>query len=218
MPAEDMTRTQVNWPVRCFTDGARVLGIAALVGISCAGPQPLHRAIYRHDEEGYVAHLNDANGDAATAYVNWMAGERGTTADKILDADKRVSETRNPFDAYRDPRAVSRGAVIYKLHCARCHADDARGHGSSTLKDYPATDFKTFGKRFAATLHRGAPKKWFRVIREGNGELVDYPDERTTAMPAFGNKFTREQIWLVITYLQSLDAHARRPQATAHTR
>ncbi len=190
------------------TLGVLVSGFAVLGSMSCAGPQPLRLAINRHDEEGYVAHLNEVNGDAATAYVNWMASERGITVAEVLEADKSVSPTRNPFDAYHDERAVSRGAVIYKLHCLRCHADDARGRGSSTLKDYPATDFKTFGKRFAATLHRGAPRKWFRVIRDGSGEVVEYPDEQTTAMPAFGDKLTREQIWLVITYLQSLDMHA----------
>jgi mono/diheme cytochrome c family protein len=181
--------------------------IAIAVTTNCAGPQPLRQAIRPQDEDSYVRHLNAVNGNPATAYANWMASERETTAASILNGDEAPSATRNPFDAHRDPIAVSRGAVIYKLHCARCHADDARGVGPSILPDHPATNFKSFGKRFAATLHRGAPRKWFRVIREGSGDVVEYPDERTTAMPAFGDKLTREQVWLVITYLQSLDMH-----------
>jgi mono/diheme cytochrome c family protein len=103
---------------------------------------------------------------------------------------------------------------MYKIHCARCHGVNADGEGPSALPDHQATSFKTFGKRFASTLHGGAPRKWFRVISEGSGEDVDYPDGRTSAMPPFGNKLTREQIWLVITYLQSLDMHAGRRHGT----
>jgi len=175
---------------------------------SCAGPQPLQRAINPRDQLEYVQFLNASNGDGRTAYAKWMARERDTTPEAILITDRALSTTRNPFDAHRDPKAVSRGAVVYKVHCARCHGDDARGHGPSTLSDHPATDFKTFGKRLAATLHRGAPRKWYRVIRDGTGDVVNYPDETTTAMPSFSNTLTREQIWLVITYLQSLDRYA----------
>jgi mono/diheme cytochrome c family protein len=175
---------------------------------SCAGPQPLRRAIDPRDQDEYVRFLNASNGDGQRAFVNWMASERDATPEAIIRTDSTLSMTRNPFDAHNDPQAVSRGAVLYKLHCARCHGDDARGQGPATLPDHPATDFKTFGKRFAATLHRGAPRKWFRIIRDGAGEVVQYPGEKTRAMPAFGDKFTREQMWLVITYLQSLDIHA----------
>jgi len=167
-------------------------------------------AIDPHDQDAYVSRLNDSNGDAKLAYVKWMAAERDSTPDQVLHTDASLSQTRNPFDSRHDPQAVSRGAVLYQVHCARCHGEDATGHGPSTLSAYPATDFKTFGKRFGATIHRGAPRKWFRVIRDGSGDLVDYRDGRTAAMPAFGENLTREQIWLVITYLQSLDIHAPR--------
>lgn len=175
---------------------------------SCAGPQPLSMAIDPHDQDAYVSRLNDANGDAKLAYVKWMAAERESTPEQILHADASLSQTRNPFDSHNDRQAVSRGAVVYQLHCARCHGEDARGNGPSTLPDYPATDFKTFGKRLGAAIHRGAPRKWFRVIRDGSGDLVDYSDGRTAAMPSFSNQLTREQMWLVITYLQSLNVHA----------
>lgn len=184
------------------------VGVAVLWPLGCAGPVPLHLAIDPQDETAYVAALNAANGDASRGFAEWMATERGISAKAVLTADARFSATRNPFSARSDRRAVSRGAVIYKIHCVRCHGEDSRGHGPSTLPGTPATDFKTFGKRFTATLHGGAPRKWFGVIRDGSGEVVDYPDERTTAMPPFAGKLTREQTWQVITYLQSLDVHA----------
>ncbi|MHC5109091.1 MAG: c-type cytochrome [Planctomycetota bacterium] len=180
-----------------------VVGLA-----SCSGPQSLDIAIRPADQEAYVEHLNDANGVAWRAFSEWMATERGIPPEMVLAEDRSISATRNPFDAYREPQSVSRGAVIYQFHCARCHGDDTRGQGPSTLPGYPAKDFHGLIHRFASTMHRGAPRKWFRVISQGAGEEVDYPDERTTAMPSFGDSMTRAQIWLVITYLQSLDIHA----------
>ncbi len=182
--------------------------ILMLLATNCAGPQPLSKAINPTDQQAYVSRLNASNADARTAYVNWMAAEQDSTTQQVLQADSQLSQTRNPFDAHRDAQAVSRGAVIYEAHCARCHGDDARGRGPSILPGHPATDFKTFGKRFAATVHRGAPRKWFRVICEGSGDSVNYPDGQMSAMPAFADKLTREQIWLVITYLQSLDVYS----------
>jgi len=178
--------------------------------VGCSGPQALNIAINPQDQDAYLAALSAADGDARRAFVAWMAKERGQSPDAILTGDAELSTTRNPFDAYHDRQAVSRGAVIYQLHCTRCHGFDARGEGPAVLPDHPATNFKTFGKRFASTLHRGAPKKWFAVISDGSGDVVQYPYERTTAMPAFGAQLTHEQIWLVITYLQSLDLHATR--------
>ena len=184
---------------------------------SCAGPQPLSLAINPRDEDAYVSRLNASNADARTAYATWMAAEQNSTAEEVLRVDLQLSQTRNPFDAHHDPQAVSRGAVIYENHCARCHGDDARGQGPSILPDHPSTDFKTFGKRFAATLHSGAPRKWFRVIRDVSGDSVIYEEVQMSAMPAFGDKLTREQIWLVVTYLQSLDIHTSASADFGHT-
>lgn len=185
-----------------------VLVLLASVLGSCAGPQPLSVAIIPRDETEYLAFANDANLNGRQAFANWMSRERGKSPEEILRLDSQISDTRNPFDAYDDVQAVSRGAVIYTIHCLRCHGEDARGHGPATLEGYPANDFKSLGSRFAATLHRGAPRKWFRVIRDGSGDVVRYPDQETTAMPPFEDQLAKEQIWQVITYLQSLDMHA----------
>jgi mono/diheme cytochrome c family protein len=62
-------------------------------------------------------------------------------------------------------------------------------------------NFHRFGVRFAVTLHGGAPRKWFDRISNG---VVGPP-----AMPAFKDTLAREQIWLTVTYLQSLDADVK---------
>ncbi|MCP4249943.1 MAG: c-type cytochrome [bacterium] len=198
-----------NWDVGGLWQTVALVVLLPVLG-SCAGPQSLRVAIDPQDEVAYLQFANDANLNGRLAFANWMSQERGLSPEEVLGLDGGISPTRNPYDAYHDAQAVSRGAVIYKIHCLRCHGDDARGRGPAALPDYPANDFKTFGSRFAATLHRGAPRKWFRVIRDGAGEVVEYPDEKTTAMPSFSQTLAREQIWLVITYLQSLDVYAGR--------
>ncbi|HPF39069.1 MAG TPA: c-type cytochrome [Phycisphaerae bacterium] len=189
-----------------------------LFAIRCAGPVAMTDAIDHQYETDYVARLNHENADGRAAWLKWKAETENRGIEELEREDAEISSTRNPFDAYRDSDAVRRGAVLYKYHCARCHGDDARGHGPSALPDYPANDFHDFGQRFAATLHRGAPRRWFRSITNGTGDIVTYPDEPPgPAMPAFGAKLSREQIWLLITYLQSLDVHfpeATAPQAT----
>lgn len=196
-------------------------GMAVLVllaGINCSGPQPLTKAIRASDEHAYVQRLNAANYDGRAAFFAWMADERRIDLASLETRDRSLGETRNPFDAYEDAAAVSRGAVIYKLHCARCHGEDARGRGPAALIDHPANDFHDFGNRFASTLHRGAPRRWFKSISEGYGDTLQYPDGPSRAMPAFGDKLAREQIWLVITYLQSLDAKAPRSATPSNSR
>lgn len=183
---------------------------------SCSGPLPLTTAILPEHDSAYLERLNTHHFDGRTAYLTWKAEETGRSSEDLAKADEALSSTKNPFDAYANADAVSRGAVIYKYHCARCHGDDARGHGPSALATHPANDFRAFSQRFASGLHRGAPRRWFKSISEGFGDPVDYPDEpRGPAMPAFGDKLTREQIWLVITYLQTLDARA--PQSHGPT-
>lgn len=176
--------------------------------LGCSGPQPLSVAIDPATESAYFDALNSVKKDARQAFANWMAKERKGSAEKILEADAGLSTTKNPFDANADPQAVSRGAVIYKAHCMRCHGENVDGRGPAALPDHPGKDFHAFATRFAVTLHRGAPRSWFRKITEGFGEEVEYPEGRSTAMPPFGDKLTREQIWLAITYLQSLDRYA----------
>lgn len=180
-----------------------------LLGVArCAGPVSLTDAIDHDDETAYVKRLNARNFDARAAFFAWKSEQTGRSAETIADEDAALSTTRNPFDAYQDTDAVRRGAVLFRYHCARCHGEDASGHGPAILPDHPANDFHAFGQRFAATLHRGAPRRWFKSITQGFGGVVQYPDEPPgPAMPAFGTRLAKEQVWLLITYLQSLDVH-----------
>ena len=190
---------------------------ALLFVYGCSGPIPLDRAIWPEHEQEYAQAIGRAAAMPQDAWYARRARHEGSSIDDVRAADEALSTTRNPFNARTCPEAVSRGAVIFENHCARCHGTDARGNGPHMLAAHPTKDFHSFDKRFAVTLHGGAPRTWFRKINEGYGEMVEYPDGASRAMPAFGDTLAREQIWYVITYLQSLDMYAQPKDDTAKT-
>lgn len=183
-----------------------ITALATVLG--CAGPQPLSIAIDPVDERAYVAALAAAHGDARQGYAAWVCAERDLTPAEFLTDDAQFGHKGNPFDARHDQRAVGRGAVIYKMHCAGCHGVEARGDGPDLTPGRDATNFTSFQKRLNVTLFGGSPKKWFRAVYDGKGDVVETLDGTTTVMPPFDEMLTREQIWLVITYLHSLDKDA----------
>ena len=189
-----------------------ILIVASCV-LGCQGPIPLERAIWpQHVREYAVVSTGSTPGAGWLAY---KAERDGHSLAATRAADEALSATRNPFDARSAGDAVSRGAVLFQAHCVRCHGEDASGGGPDLLAAHPTRDFHAFDKRFAVTLHGGAPRAWFRKIYEGYGEEVEYPVGSNRTMPAFGDTFSREQIWMLVTYLQSLDLYAAAPPTDA---
>ncbi len=186
---------------------AACLSIMALAG-GCSGPPPLSQAIRAADEKAYTQALAANGASPRSAYFAWQAAATGRNAGELASADAQLSATSNPFSARRDVDAVGRGAVLYKIHCASCHGENVDGKGPAMKVDLPNMDFHSFSKRFAVTLHGGAPKAWFKKIDEGFTSEVKNPDGTPIAMPPFRDVLAREQIWLTITYLQSLDVDA----------
>ncbi len=179
---------------------------ASLLLVACAGPQPVDRAARPGDESAYARALLTQDNDPAKAFLAMRADELGISLDQASARDLALSTTRNPFNARRDPAAVSRGAVVYRHHCADCHGLNADGRGTRLPNPLTQADFHDFSHRFAATLHGGAPRTWFKKITGGYTAEKPDPDGVYPEMPAFDRTLAREQVWLAITYLQSLDA------------
>ena len=197
-----MNRNSIR--VAALLVGSFVISCWALV--ACSGPQPLSRAIAAADESAYTQALTDHNNDPAGAFLAMRAKELGIDVEEAVLRDRGLSTTKNPFKARKDPVAVSRGAVIYKKHCADCHGQNADGRGTRLSEPLVDADFHDFSHRFASTLHHGAPRAWFKKITGGYTAEAPNSDGTFAEMPAFEDTLAREQVWLVITYLQSLDA------------
>ena len=181
-------------------------GLGAAVS-GCSGPQPLDLAIDPRDEAAYAATCEAPGETPRHAFLAARAAQRGIPFEEADRFDRAISPTENPFQARSDQPAVSRGAVIYRHECMVCHGEHADGRGGQMPVQLESMDFHRFSQRVLITLKGGAKEKWFRTISQG--VTVDAKDPEgavySVAMPAFSDRLAREQIWLAITYLQSLD-------------
>ena len=94
-----------------------------------------------------------------------------------------AADTPNPFDD--KPDAVTAGHDLFgQMNCAGCHAYDLTGGMGPDLTD-------------AAWLYGGKPGEIYHTIAEGTPR----------GMPAWKDKMTSDQIWQVVSYIQSKKAN-----------
>lgn len=185
------------------------VGISLTLGVlvSCSGPQPLSRAIRKQDEQAYNTMMSGSKSSPRQAFFAQRAKEKGISIDEAERADMALSDSKNPFKARHDPIAVSRGAVIYKNECMACHGEHVDGRGPALPVPLDSLNFHKTGLRWDITMRGGAAGKWFKTIE--NGTSVDVKDDSgkiiTIQMPSFKDRLAKEQMWLAVTYLQSLD-------------
>lgn len=90
-----------------------------------------------------------------------------------------TADTPNPFDGKSD--AVEAGRALFgQMNCAGCHAYDLSGGMGPDLTD-------------AVWLYGGKPGEIFHTIAEGTSR----------GMPAWKDKMTPDQIWQLVSYIQS---------------
>jgi mono/diheme cytochrome c family protein len=100
-----------------------------------------------------------------------------------------------------DAGSVTRGSQIFAANCAVCHGATGRGDGPAAGSLTPATPPPADFTSAHARLHYDG--EFFNWIKDG---------KLHTAMPAFGDKLTDQDIWDVINYLRVEFQGA--PQAT----
>ena len=97
----------------------------------------------------------------------------------------------------RTPETVNRGATVYEQNCASCHGKTGAGDGpvGRTLAPAPAN---------LARLSQMPMVQWdpfmYWTVAEGGAQF-------DSAMPAFKDTLSKDDIWSVIAYIQ-----ARLPQ------
>lgn len=129
---------------------------------------------YTPEDEAALAKATQL--DAMVAYMQVI----GTSVAKkeAIVYDPANVEAANPFAGKAE--AVAAGQAIYKAECAGCHGQNAEGNIGGSISDYAKTgaaDADTF-----ITLANGL---------EG-------------AMPAFAGQLSKEKIWSVVAYINSL--------------
>jgi mono/diheme cytochrome c family protein len=125
-----------------------------------------------------------------------------------------ISGVDNPLR--KDPAGVARhvaaGGEIYIRNCMYCHGDNLDGHGRfAPALNPPPADFQDPGT--IAMLQESY--LFWRIAKGGPG----LPKESTpwnSAMPAWEDRLTEEQIWQVIMYLYAATDQQPRRWETEH--
>jgi cytochrome c oxidase cbb3-type subunit 3 len=101
-------------------------------------------------------------------------GQRAGTGDSA-----QVLSTENPYEGSKE--AALEGQKIYlAMNCTTCHSYDGSGNQGPDLTD-------TYWR------YGGLPIQIFNSIHDG----------RPKGMPAWGDKLTPDQIWKLVTYVES---------------
>jgi len=97
---------------------------------------------------------------------------------------------RSPYP--QTPKAIADGAMLYAAHCTACHGAQGRGDGNAGLDLVPSP----------ALLAR---------LMDAQGSVDEYllwsisegGEPFGTAMPAFRNRLTEDQIWQIVAYMRA---------------
>jgi mono/diheme cytochrome c family protein len=100
-----------------------------------------------------------------------------------------ADEEKNPFAG--DPKAVESGKVLFGKNCQRCHGPGGKGDGPDADPD-AMQDMDLTNPRRAARNSDGVVfyKAW-------NGRAKP-------KMPAVKDELTRDQLWQIVSYVQTL--------------
>jgi mono/diheme cytochrome c family protein len=90
-----------------------------------------------------------------------------------------------------DPKALATGKALYGEKCQRCHGPGGLGDGADADPDHREDMDLTNGKR----AERNPDGVVFYKIWNGRSR---------PKMPAFKDELTKEQVWALVTYAQSL--------------
>jgi mono/diheme cytochrome c family protein len=130
----------------------------------------------------YVTPSSASNGVRSAPASEAAQTARGWTLPAEADAKK------NPLPS--DEKTLAAGRALFKNKCTRCHGPGGLGDGPDADPD--ATDMDLTAARRASRNPDGIV---FYKIANGRGR---------PKMPAFKEELSEEQIWQLVTYVQSI--------------
>jgi mono/diheme cytochrome c family protein len=125
-----------------------------------------------------------------------------------------ISGVDNPLrkDAASFKKHAAAGGEIYIRNCMYCHGDNLDGHGAfAAALNPPPADFQDPG---TIAMLQEAYLFW-RIAKGGPG-LPRESAPSNSAMPAWEDRLTEEQIWQVIMYLYEATGQQPRRWEAAH--
>ncbi len=132
---------------------------------------------------GLDADLQDLDTDQRQRMLRFSTFANGNVPEEYANADNKVGYT---------VRGIVEGAKLYAAHCRQCHGRLGLGNGniSQALRPSPAMLAYLIGQPFAVDQYL----LW--SIAEGGKPFG-------TAMPAFKDQLTRDDIFRIVAYLRA---------------
>jgi mono/diheme cytochrome c family protein len=112
-----------------------------------------------------------------------VASQPTTAVEPTEETATCATDQTNPF-AWGDTETVQSGEELYRAQCAACHGPDGTG-GLPGTPDFTTEEVNTD--------LMSEPGRYYCSIAEGVG-----------VMPAFGASLDDEELWQVVTFLESL--------------
>lgn len=131
---------------------------------------------FPYTEEDATALASATQLDALVAYMQVIGTSVARKEAIVVDAS--MIEAANPLAGKAE--VVAAGQAIYKAECAGCHGQNAEGNIGASISDYA----------------KGEPADTDTYITVANG--------LEGAMPAFAGQLSKEKIWSVVSYINSL--------------
>ena len=100
-----------------------------------------------------------------------------------------AADEKNPFAG--DPKAVETGKTLFKKHCERCHGPGGKGDGPDADPDNQQDMDLTVARRAA----RNPDGVIFYKAWNGRSK---------PKMPAVKDDLTKDQLWQIVSYVQTL--------------
>lgn len=115
------------------------------------------------------------------------------------DAVRAGNELTNPFSS--NANTVQRGAFVFANYCAACHGNDGKGMGPVAQRGYPPPP--SLMAQRARDMKDG---QMFHVLTFGQNN-----------MPSYAGQLSRNDRWMAVIYLRSMQQQAPPTQVVAAT-
>lgn len=155
---------------------------------SCAGPSRVTAP------SGSAVMLRDA-------WYETRAKELGVSAEETRAKDETFSEESPPGEEQVSAAARVQAASIWAEQCSRCHGADGEPPEKTEHPGAPPRAWGTMGTSMGFFFGGDKMRAGiYRTIAKGGAKKED---GTLSAMPAWGDSFSREQLWALVYHIES---------------
>ncbi|MFN3197660.1 MAG: c-type cytochrome [Bradymonadia bacterium] len=142
---------------------------------------------------------DDAQPHMGESWFSHRAEQLGVSVAQAKARDAAISETSPPT---LDPDTQLEGATIWARVCANCHGQFGDPSTATTRFEPSPRDWSGFGPSMGFLFGGDKMRAGiYTKIAEGG---ADRTDDQPSPMPAWKSQLSKEQIWALVHYIETL--------------